>query len=136
MSVTCRPTCSPAPAAIPSAASPRRSCLDRPCLPAIPPPMKPMIWIVPLVLALLAGLWLLARATPRANAKPPTEPVTAAHVDAFLAPHQAVLDASRRPVHYLSLEPFADGEPTASKVGGRAWWPQDEPAPTGSKGQP
>jgi uncharacterized protein YwqG len=98
--------------------------------------MKPMLWIVPLVLALLAGVWLLARATPPANAKSTTAPVTAAHVDAFLAPHRARLEASRRPVHYLSLEPFADDEPTASKVGGRAWWPQDEPAPTGSKGQP
>ncbi|TNJ34809.1 DUF1963 domain-containing protein [Arenimonas terrae] len=98
--------------------------------------MKSMLWILPIVLALLAGFWLLARAMPHANAKPTTEPVTAAHVDAFLAPHRATFEASRRPVHHLSLEPFADDEPTASKVGGRAWWPQDEPAPTGSKGQP
>ena len=83
--------------------------------------MKPMLWILPLVLALLAGFWLLARATPHANAMPTTEPVTAAHVDAFLAPHRATLEASRRPVHFLSLEPFDDDEPTASKVGGRAW---------------
>ena len=95
-----------------------------------------MLWILPLLLALLAGVWLFARAAPRAGAKPSTEPVTAAHVDAFLAPQRAILDASRRPVHYLSMEPFADDVPTASKVGGRAWWPQDEPGPTGGQGQP
>jgi uncharacterized protein YwqG len=98
--------------------------------------MKAMLWILPLVLALLAGVWLLARATPRAGAQPATEAVTPAHVDAFLAPHSAALEASRRPVRYLSLEPFADDAPTASKVGGRAWWPQDQPGPTGGEGQP
>jgi hypothetical protein len=52
-------------------------------------------------------------------------------VDRFLAPYREALDRLRRPVVRIGLEPFAEDSLTASKVAGRAWWPECEAAPKG-----
>lgn len=94
--------------------------------------MRPLVWVVALSLA-GAVAWGVSRY--RAGAATIKEPEPPG-VDAFLAPYQDELRASRRPVARIALEPFASDDTTVSKVGGRAWWPQGQSAPTGTDGTP
>lgn len=68
------------------------------------------------------------------DAATPVATVPAAEVDAFLLPYRAALAASRRPVLRISLEPLSRDELTASKVGGRAWWPLASAEPKSADG--
>jgi uncharacterized protein YwqG len=54
-----------------------------------------------------------------------------ADLELFLAPYQQALDRSRRPVVRIGLDRFAEDALTASKLGGRAWWPEGEAEPKG-----
>lgn len=71
-----------------------------------------------------------------AAADPATANAIAAAADAFLAPHRERLEATRRPTMRIALEPLPGDALTTSKVGGRAWWPADEPPPRGPDGRP
>ncbi|ODS64967.1 MAG: hypothetical protein ABS41_00765 [Arenimonas sp. SCN 70-307] len=96
------------------------------------------ILVVALVLALIVGVigaWLVRqRAEAQASLPPPVAPLPAGAVREALAPYQDALEATRRPVLRISLEDFPEDAPTASKVGGRAWWPEGEAAPVGEGG--
>jgi uncharacterized protein YwqG len=108
--------------------------------------MKTLVWTLLAVAALVALLlWFRSRelnaatpatSAPGANAESAAKPATPADVDAFLAPARAALDASRRPVRRIELVPLPLDALAVSKVGGRAWWPEGTPAPTGSAGEP
>ncbi|MGH8029329.1 MAG: YwqG family protein [Arenimonas sp.] len=52
----------------------------------------------------------------------------------FLATHHDAIEATRRPVVRIALSPMDTDELFASKVGGAAWWPADEPLPVDAKG--
>lgn len=54
----------------------------------------------------------------------------------ILAPFAAALEATRRPSLAIALEPMATDDVLASKVGGRAYWPDDAEYPRGENGQP
>lgn len=73
---------------------------------------------------------------PAGPSAPAGRPATDADVDAFLAPHRAALEASRRPVARIALTPMPTDEPRVSKVGGRPWWPEGTPLPADERGQP
>ncbi len=104
--------------------------------------MGRMVWWIGIVIVAMLGAWLvlkssgIVQAAVPERAAPSARASTAADVDAFLAPYQAALDASRRPMHRITLAPFPDDVPTVSKLGGRAWWPIDEAPPEDSKGNP
>ncbi|MCX7034439.1 MAG: YwqG family protein [Arenimonas sp.] len=88
------------------------------------------------------GAWLLlgkSSGTARAMAPAATsadKAITPAQLDAFLAPYRDALQATTRPVLRITLAEFPEDLPTASKLGGRAWWPAGEPAPAGADGRP
>lgn len=63
-------------------------------------------------------------------------PATDADVDRFLAPHEAALEATRRPVAKITLSPMPVDDLRVSKVGGRPWWPAGTPFPVDRNGQP
>lgn len=54
----------------------------------------------------------------------------------LLAPHRDALEATRRPVVRIGLEPMTDDEPLASKVGGSAYWPEGVQYPSGDDEHP
>lgn len=60
----------------------------------------------------------------------------AGDIDLFLEPYRAQLQATRRPLARISLEPMARDDLRASKVGGRPYWREERAAPTGSDGKP
>lgn len=83
--------------------------------------------------------WAIKGAKPAQQESPEparVEEVTAAEVDRFLAPYADRLQASRRPLARVVLEPLPGDDPQVSKVGGRAWWPTGEPAPVDERGAP
>lgn len=95
--------------------------------------------------ALLAGLamggsWWLTRnlqvPLPPATPSPPAAPAAKVQADAALAPYRARLDATRRPVSQLRLQPMAQDDRLASKVGGRPYWTADQAYPRDARGQP
>jgi uncharacterized protein YwqG len=98
--------------------------------------VKALAWILAGIAASsLAVLALKPRRGDVAPARAPEVPTAAAaDVEAFLAPQRAALAATRRPMHRIALEAFNEDTPTASKVGGRAWWPADEPDPQAADG--
>ena len=96
-----------------------------------------------LVILAAIGLAVAAHRTARIAPTPSLPPTSAigeasieSHVDRFLAPYQAALVASRRPVRVITLEPLDDDALTVSKVGGRAWWPIGREAPNDPSGKP
>ena len=58
-----------------------------------------------------------------------------ASVDEFLATHHDAIEATRRPVLLIDLEPMAADELRASKVGGAPWWPAGMPLPMNDQGK-
>ncbi|MBN6112524.1 YwqG family protein [Xanthomonas bonasiae] len=56
--------------------------------------------------------------------------------DAVLAPYRQRLDATRKPVAQLRLQPMAQDDRLASKVGGRPYWTADKAYPQDAHGQP
>lgn len=80
---------------------------------------------------LVATAWRGARAH---TAAPAAQASLREGLDVFLAPWRADLDRTRRQVVRISLEPLDQDELLRSKVGGQAWWPEGEPAPTAADG--
>lgn len=105
-----------------------------------------IVGIVALLLAclLLAGRGMSWRSTAAtaanagAHAGKATQgrPADDNDVDLFLQPHRGPLDATRRPVATISLEPMDHDDVRASKVGGRPYWQAGKPMPTASDGKP
>ncbi|UYC10691.1 YwqG family protein [Xanthomonas sp. CFBP 8445] len=95
-----------------------------------------------LVLLLVGGgRWLLRMqhsATPTTASAAPVAPVADAEqlATGALAPYRARLQATRRPVLQLQLQPMAQDDRLASKVGGRPYWTGDKPYPHAADGQP
>ncbi len=101
--------------------------------------MRHMTLALVVIVCFAAGAWLVSRwSVPAVGARPAPEvaAITPSQVDAFLAPYQAQLQAYARPTLRVVLEEFPDDMPTASKVGGGAWWPAGEPAPVNAEGKP
>lgn len=100
-----------------------------------------MGWIVVGIIALLIvgalvfGRSASVRGTEAAKAAQGRAP-SAGDVNLFLAPHRTQLEATRRPVARISLQPMAQDDLRASKVGGRPYWREGKPAPKGSDGKP
>lgn len=100
-----------------------------------------MGWIVAGIVALLvAGAVVFGRNIPARGAEAGKavqgRAPNAGDVDLFLQPYRAQLEATRRPLARISLEPMAQDELRASKVGGRPYWQETKPVPTGSDGKP
>jgi uncharacterized protein YwqG len=96
-----------------------------------------MFWVLAsiagVLVLLVAAFVLWARqdgATPEEIAR------IEASAEAFLATHHAAIEATRRPVVRIRLLPMDTDEPRASKVGGAAWWPANEPLPRDAQGRP
>ncbi|WP_068813924.1 DUF1963 domain-containing protein, partial [Xanthomonas translucens] len=91
---------------------------------------------------MLGGFWWLKRTMQ--GAPPPVAPssstASAARVpvpaDAVLAPYRQRLEATRKPVAQLRLQPMAQDDRLASKVGGRPYWTADQAYPHDAHGQP
>ncbi|WP_295938450.1 YwqG family protein [uncultured Xanthomonas sp.] len=84
------------------------------------------------------GRWLLRAQhhdTPTATTAAPVADAEQLAIQA-LAPYQARLQATRRPVVQLQLRPMAQDDRLASKVGGRPYWTGDKPYPHAADGQP
>lgn len=102
------------------------------------------LWIVAFILVGLIALGFVLmprlRASHRAAAAsapaPSAQVASPAIVEAALLPYREALEASRRPVVRIALVEFPADDLLASKVGGRAWWPQGEPVPVGEDGKP
>src|SRR5688572_19598096 len=76
------------------------------------------------VLVAAFAFWLRgAQATPEELAR------IDASLDAFLEKNRDAIAATLRPVVRIALEPMAQDDVRASKVGGAAWWPADEARP-------
>ncbi|MCC4596723.1 YwqG family protein [Xanthomonas campestris pv. phormiicola] len=90
---------------------------------------------------MLGGFWWLKRTM---QGPPPVAPSSSAapaakvpvQTDAVLAPYRQRLDATRRPVAQLRLQPMAQDDRLASKVGGRPYWTADKAYPQDAHGQP
>ncbi|MXV08865.1 MULTISPECIES: YwqG family protein [unclassified Xanthomonas] len=96
-----------------------------------------------LVLLLLGGGWWALRAqrshtpTTATAASASAAPADAEQLAAqALAPYRARLQATRRPMLQLQLQPMAQDDRLASKVGGRPYWTGDKPYPHAADGQP
>ncbi|WNJ28036.1 DUF1963 domain-containing protein [Xanthomonas translucens pv. translucens] len=91
---------------------------------------------------MLGGFWWLKRTMQ--GAPPPVAPssstASAAKVpvpaDAVLAPYRQRLDATRRPVAQVRLQPMAQDDRLVSKVGCRPYWTADQAHPHDAHGQP
>lgn len=100
-----------------------------------------MGWIVVGILALLVagalvfGRSISARGTETGKAMQGRAANTG-DVDLFLEPYRAQLEASRRPLARISLQPMARDDLRASKLGGRPYWQGGKPEPIGSDGKP
>ncbi|MET0550897.1 MAG: YwqG family protein [Xanthomonas sp.] len=97
--------------------------------------------VVLLAVLLLGGRWWVLRTlhgdTPKtATATAGTAADARAQATQALAPYQARLQATRRPVVHLHLQPMAQDDRLASKVGGRPYWTGDRPYPHAADGQP
>ncbi|MBB5884450.1 DUF1963 domain-containing protein [Xanthomonas sp. LMG 8992] len=92
-----------------------------------------------LALLLLGGRWWVLRGQ---HSHTPTTATAAPDADAeqlatqALAPYQARLQATRRSMLQVQLQPMAQDDRLASKVGGRPYWTGDRPYPHGADGQP
>ena len=100
-----------------------------------------MGWIIVGIVALLvAGALVFGRNIPArgtvAGKTVQGRAPNASDVDLFLEPYRAQLEASRRPLARISLEPMTQDDLRASKVGGRPYWLEGKAAPTGSDGKP
>ena len=99
-----------------------------------------MTWLLMAVVVaavLGVGLWWQGRAQAAPMVRPPPsvpETTPPEQVEAALAPYRAALEKTRRPVARIALEAMATDDATVSKVGGRAWWPAGQPAPTSDQG--
>ncbi|MBB4125600.1 uncharacterized protein YwqG [Xanthomonas translucens] len=87
---------------------------------------------------LLGGGWWLKRSMHSAQPVAPSPDAAKVEVDAdaVLAPYRQRLDATRRPVAVLGLQPMAQDDRLASKVGGRPYWTADKAYPRDTRGQP
>ena len=100
-----------------------------------------MGWIIVGVVALLAagalffGRNAMERGTEAGKAMQGRAP-DAGDIDLFLEPYRAQLEATRRPFARISLQPMAQDDLRASKVGGRPYWQEGKPVPMGSEGKP
>ena len=100
-----------------------------------------MVWIVAGIIALLVvgvvvfGRGTAVRGAPASKAVQGSAP-SAGDVDLFLEPYRAQLEATRRPRAGITLEPMAQDDLRASKVGGRPYWQAGKPLPTNSDGKP
>jgi uncharacterized protein YwqG len=96
--------------------------------------------IVLLSLAAFVLFILVGWAVLRWFGGPGASPEEIARYDAaaheFLEQHRDVVEATRRPLLRIALEPMAADELFASKVGGAAWWPAGEAPPVDAKGNP
>jgi uncharacterized protein YwqG len=105
-----------------------------------------MVWMIVVVIAVAIGFVLMVARSPKASEAMTGNPTidkmlegrraTAEDLAAFLAPVQAKLEASKRPVLPITGVDFPEDAPTASKIGGRAWWPVGVAAPTAADGTP
>lgn len=68
-----------------------------------------------------------------ASTAKPRKAVSAA---AILEPHAAALEKTQRPRLAIALEPMPSDDLLASKVGGRAYWPEGHDYPRGGNGEP
>jgi hypothetical protein len=90
---------------------------------------------------MLGGFWWLKRTM---QGPPPVAPSSSAapaakvpvQADAVLAPYRQRLDATRKPVAQLRLQPVAQDDRLVSKVGGRTYWTADQAYPRDAHGQP
>ncbi|MDR6675772.1 YwqG family protein [Xanthomonas sp. 1678] len=89
---------------------------------------------------LLGGsLWLkhsMKLPLPPATPAPAAAPAAPVQAEQALAPYRARLEATRKPVAHLRLQPMAQDDRLASKVGGRPYWTADKPYPRDARGQP
>lgn len=89
---------------------------------------------------LLGGsLWLkhsMELPLPPARPTPTPTPVAPVQAERALVPYRARLEATRKPVAQLRLQPMAQDDRLASKVGGRPYWTADMPYPRDARGQP
>lgn len=102
--------------------------------------MKLVIVAIVVLAALLAWFLFGRTATVGSSAVsqapvPAAKPASEEDLQAFLAPIQSRLDASRRPLRRIQLEALPGDDLDVSKVGGRAWWPKDEPPPLQVSGE-
>ena len=89
------------------------------------------IALVLVVLVVAFAFWARgAQATPEELAR------IDASLDAFLDRHRVAIEATRRPVVRFTLEPMAQDDLLASKVGGTPWWPAGEARPVDAQGNP
>lgn len=100
-----------------------------------------MGWIIVGIVALLvAGALVFGRNIPArgtvAGKTVQGRAPNASDVDLFLEPYRAQLEASRRPLARISLEPMTQDDLRTSKVGGRPYWREGKAVPTGSDGKP
>lgn len=101
--------------------------------------MKPME-ILFYALSVAAAGWMAVALAKRLSPPAPPSVHAAAHppipVEPMLAPHAAELERTRRPVLAIALEPMAQDDVTASKVGGQAYWPAGSDYPRDADGEP
>ncbi len=103
--------------------------------------MRYLIWLVLLAVVLVVVIRQRGRVrAPTAAAQaqlPAAKPaIIDADVDGFLAEYETALQATRRPSVDIRLEPMADDDPRASKVGGRPYWAGGRDYPAGADGVP
>jgi len=89
----------------------------------------------------LGGGWWLKRSMPAAQPLPaasssPAVSAAPVQADAVLSPYRGRLDPTAKPVAQLSLQPMAQDDRLASKVGGRPYWTGDAAYPRDARGQP
>ncbi|WP_369937393.1 YwqG family protein [Xanthomonas tesorieronis] len=86
----------------------------------------------------LGGGWWLKRSMQSAQpvASSPDAAKVEVNANAVLAPYRQRLDATRRPVAVVGLQPMAQDDRLASKVGGRPYWTAEKAYPRDTRGQP
>lgn len=84
------------------------------------------------LLAVALAKWL----SPATAAPVAVAPRAKVSIDEALEPYAAALAKTARPALSIALEAMAADDPMASKVGGRAYWPEGADYPRDSKGEP
>jgi uncharacterized protein YwqG len=109
--------------------------------------MKPLILIIILICFLIAAVlaFFVVRQTgfldvAKENAVVEKETnvrkSTEADLEKYLAPYQSKIQATQTPVMRIALEAMPADDLMLSKVGGMAYWPEDEKYPVGENAEP
>lgn len=104
--------------------------------------MRFMIWLLLVAAVVMVGVILhrgrtrASTAVTQARLSSSKSAIADADVDAFLAKYDAALQATKRPSVDIHLEPMADDDARASKVGGRPYWAEGRDYPVGENGAP